>query len=152
MFTPLSGRKMKASKESWVHRHPSTSAFDLSAREADFTSNPTATCFTSEVSYATPSSWEWNLQNGKTQCHPRQGPRPCSAVGAVNTAEPSPFLSSTGSQAWDFVYGTAHYTFILGATDGRSREGLDEPAPRPSPTPIQGCILESLSSDSGPGR
>lgn len=55
-------------------------------READFTSKPTATCFTSGVSYATLSSLEWNLHACEThQRHARQGPQSlCCGSGKLS--------------------------------------------------------------------
>ena len=76
MFTPPSGREMKASKASWVHSHPSRRLL-ISVQEADFTSKPMATSFPSEVSCV-----ELNLSRGESpHAMPPKGPR--LAVGWV---------------------------------------------------------------------
>ena len=77
---------MKASKESWVHRHPSTELLISLPGEADFTPKPTATSLTSKVSCNIPSNLELNLYSGESpQCHAPQRPSACSGVGTVNT-------------------------------------------------------------------
>lgn len=117
MFTPLSGRKMKASKKSWVHRHPSAGLL-ISVWEADFTPKPTATSFTSKVSCDIPSSLDWIF----AVVSPLNAMTPqevCSqSLWSLNNIRPQIRVSNTDR---------AHRVSTVTATAGRKAERLVGP-------------------------
>lgn len=153
MFTPLSGRKMKASKESWVHRHPSTGLLISLPREADFTPTPTATSFTSEVSCNIPCSLQLNLHSGGSpQCHAPQRPRVGCGVGTVNTWHSCQFL-------WFEQHQTPNSEFLLCAEPIPScvhtchhHQHRRETGWTSRPTLPRALALGPLNSDTGSSR